>query len=57
MLFFELDEYLMACVFWQEEWETKTKETYEEHQNLEDMMKMILKEWEDKDGYKGGGSV
>ena len=29
----------------------------EEHQNLEDIMKMNLKECEDKDGYKGGGFV
>ena len=56
-VFLELDEYLMACVFWQEEWETKTKETYEEHKNIEEIMKMILKECEDKNGCKGGGSV
>ena len=55
--FLELDKYLMACVFWQEEWETKTKETYEEQQNIEDSMKMILKECEDKYGCKGRGYV
>ena len=31
--------------------------TYEEHQNIEDIVKMILKEWKDKDGYKGEGSI
>ena len=30
------------------ECETKCQETYEEHQHLEDIMKMILKECEDK---------
>ena len=44
----------MACVLWQEECETQSQETYEEYQNLEDIMKEIYKEYEDKDG---GGSV
>ena len=48
---------LWLVFFWQEECETKCQETYEEHQNIEDIMKMILTECEDKDGYKGGGSV
>ena len=30
---------------------------YEENQNLEDVMKMILKECGDKDGCKGEGSI
>ena len=30
---------------------------YEEHKNIEDIKKMILKECEEKDGNKGGGSV
>ena len=47
----------MVCVLWQEECETKIQETYEEYQNLEDIMKEIWKEYEDKDGSKGGGSV
>ena len=44
----------MVCVLWQEECETQIQETYEEYQNLEDVMKGIWKEYEDKDG---GGSV
>ena len=48
---------LWLVFFWQEECETKCQETYVEHQNIEYIMKMILKECEDKDGYKGGGSV
>ena len=48
---------LWLVFFWQEDCETKCQETYEEHQNLEDIMKMILKECEDKAGYKGGGYV
>ena len=44
----------MVCVLWQEECETQIQETYEEYQNLEDIMKEIYKEYEDKDG---GGSV
>ena len=40
----------MACVLWQEECETQSQETYEEYQNLEDIMKEIWKEYEDKDG-------
>jgi hypothetical protein len=48
---------LWLVVFWKEECETKCQETYEEHQNIEDIMKMILKECEDKDGYKGRGFV
>ena len=42
---------------WKEKCETKCQENFEEHQNIEDIMKMILKECEDKDGYKVGGSV
>ena len=48
---------LWLVFFWQEECETKCQETYEEHQNLEGIMKMNLKECEDKDVYKGGGFV
>ena len=48
---------LWLVFFWQEECETKCQETYEEHKNIEDIMKMILKECEDKDGYKGRGFV
>ena len=44
----------MVCVLWQEECETQSKETYEEYQNIEDIMKGIWKEYEDKDG---GGFV
>ena len=44
----------MACILWQEECETQSQEIYEEYQNLEDIMKGIWKEYEDKDG---GGSV
>ena len=40
----------MACVIWQEECETQSQETYEEYQNLEDIMKKIWKEYEYKDG-------
>ena len=40
----------MACVLWQEECETQSQETYEEYQNLEDIMKEICKEYEDEDG-------
>ena len=40
----------MSCVLWQIECETKSQETYEEYQNLEDIMKEIWKEYEDKDG-------
>ena len=47
----------MACVLWQEECEIQIQETYEEYQNLEDVMKGIQKEYEDKDGSKSGGSV
>ena len=43
----------MVCVLWQEECETQSQETYEEYQNLEDIME-IWKEYEDKDR---GGSV
>ena len=43
---------LWLVFFWQEECQTKCQETYEEHQNIED-----IKECEDKDGYKGGGFV
>ena len=45
----------MACVLWQEECETQSQETYEEYQNIEDIMKEIWKEYEDKDGCKGKG--
>ena len=48
---------LWLVFFWQEECETKCQETYEEHQNIEDIMNIILKECEDKYGYKGRGSV
>ena len=44
----------MVCVLWQEECETQSQETYEEYQNIQDIMKEIYKEYEDKDG---GGSV
>ena len=44
----------MACVFWQDEYETTTKEIMKKL-NYEDVTKMILKECEDKDGCKGGG--
>ena len=44
----------MACVLWQEECETQSQETYEEYENLEDIMKEIYKEYEDK---YGGGSI
>jgi hypothetical protein len=44
----------MVCVLWQEECETQNQETYEEYQNIEDIMKEIYKEYEDKDG---GGYV
>ena len=44
----------MVCVLWQEKCETQIQETYEEYRNLEDIMKVIQKEYEDKDG---GGSV
>ena len=44
----------MACVLQQEECETQSRETYEEYQNLEDIMKEIYKEYKDKDG---GGSI
>ena len=47
----------MAYVLWQEECETQSQETYEEYQNLEDIMKDIQKEYEEKDGPKGGGYV
>ena len=47
----------MACVLWQEECETQIQETYEEYRNLEDIMNMILKEYDDKDWCKGGGFV
>ena len=47
---FELVECLMVCVLWQEECETQIQETYEEYLNLEDIMKGIWKEYEDKDG-------
>ena len=47
----------MACVLWQEEWETKAKKLMKKIKNLEDIMKKIWKEYEDKDGYTGGGSV
>ena len=40
----------MVCVLWQEEYETQSQETYEEYKNLEDIMKEIWKEYEDKDG-------
>ena len=48
-VFLELDEYLIACVFWQDEWETKVGEFMKDI-NLEDIMKMFSKECEDKDG-------
>ena len=44
----------MVCVLWQEECETQSQENYEEYRNLENVMKGIYKEYEDKDG---GGSV
>ena len=47
----------MVCVLWQEECETQSQETYEEYKNLEDIMKDIWKEYEDKDGPKGKGYV
>ena len=47
----------MACVLLQEECETQSQETYEEYQNIEDIMKDIWKEYEDKDGPKGRGYV
>ena len=40
----------MVCILWQEEYETQIQETYEEYQNIEDIMKEIWKEYEDKDG-------
>ena len=40
----------MVCVLSQEECETQSQETYEEYQNIEDIMKEICKEYEDKDG-------
>ena len=40
----------MACVLWHEKYETQSQETYEEYQNIEDIMKEIWKEYEDKDG-------
>ena len=49
-VFLEIDECLMACVLQQEECETQIQENYEEYQNLEDIVKEIWKEYEDKDG-------
>lgn len=45
----------MACVFWQDERETLAEEIMKKSNN-EDVMKMILKKFEDKDGCKGEGS-
>ena len=45
----------MACVFWQDECETMVEENMKKS-NHEDVMKMILKKFKDKDGCKGGGS-
>ena len=47
----------MACVLWQEECETKAKKLMKNIKNLEHIMKEIWKEYEDKDGSKGEGSV
>ena len=47
----------MICVPWQEDCETQIQETYEEYPNLEDVMKGSRKEYEDKDGCKGSGSI
>jgi hypothetical protein len=44
----------MACVLWQEECETKPKKLMKNIKNLEHIMKEIWKEYEDKDGSKGG---
>ena len=46
----------MDCVFQQDESEN-TDEEFMKKPNLEDVMKMILKEFEDKDGCKGAGFV
>ena len=45
----------MAFVFWQDECETIAKENMKKS-NRENVMKMILKKFEDKDGCKGRGS-
>jgi hypothetical protein len=45
----------MACVFWQDECKN-TIEVFMKKSNHEDVMKMILKECEDKNECKGGGS-
>ena len=47
----------MDCVLWQEECETKAKKLMKNIKNLEHIMKEIWKEYEDKDGSKGGGSI
>ena len=56
-VFLELDECLMACVLWQEECENKANKLMKKIKNLEDIMKEIQKEYEDKDGSKGEGFV
>ena len=47
----------MACVLWKEECETKAKKLMKNIKNIEDIMKDIWKEYDDKDGYTGGGSI
>ena len=47
----------MACVLWQEECETKAKKRMKNIKNIEDIMKEIWNEDEDKDRSKGGGSI
>ena len=56
-VFLELDECLMVGIFLARGMGNQMPRTYEEHQNIEDIIKMILKECEDKDVYKGGGFV
>ena len=55
-VFLELDEYLMACVFWQVECETKAEEIMKNIKYWrydEDDIKGMWKKY----GYKGGGSI
>ena len=47
----------MASVFWKDECETKAEELMKKIKYKSYVMKMILKECEDKDGCKGGGSA
>ena len=46
----------MACVFWQDECETRAKE-FMKKSTLKDVIKVTINKFEDKDGCEGRGSI